>query len=127
METFGARLRELRNAAHIGLREFCEKVRMEPSNYSRLERDITPAPQDHGKLEPIREALSLEPQSSVWIDLLRLADLSRGALPRRVMTDAEVMNKMPALMRRLDGEPMTDEQVEELVALVRRAHEPDQD
>jgi hypothetical protein len=52
-----------------------------------------------------------------------LADLSRDSIPRKILSDAEVMAKMPALMRRLDGQEMTDEQIEELVRLIRREHE----
>lgn len=127
METFGERLQDLRETADMGLREFCLNIGMEPSNYSRMERNITPAPQDHNKLEPIRKALGLSLESETWKDLLRLADLSRGMIPRTVMSDAEVMAKMPALMRRLDGQEITDHEVEELIKMIRREHEYDPD
>ena len=123
MDAFGTRLRDLRESADIGLREFCLSIDMDPSNYSRLERGIIPAPEDHTKLEPIRRALGLSAEGETWKDILRLADLSRGMIPRRVMTNEEVMAKMPAFMRRLDGQEMSESQIEELVAMIRQEHE----
>jgi hypothetical protein len=97
----------------------------EASNYSKIERGLAAAPHDHAKLEPLREALGLLENSQEWRELLRLADLSRSAIPRTILSDPQVMAKMPALMRRLDGEVMTDQQIEDLVRLIRDAHEPD--
>lgn len=110
------------------MREFCLAINMEPSNYNRMERGITPAPQDHNKLEPIRKALGLSASSDIWNELLRLADLSRDMIQRRVMTDAEVTAKMPALIPRRDGQEMTDSEIGELVRMIRREYEyhPDQ-
>lgn len=68
--------------ADIGLREFCLAISIGPCIYSRMERGITPAPQDHNKLEPIRKALGLSENSDTWSELLRLADLSRDMIGR---------------------------------------------
>ena len=119
-ETFGNRLREMRLAAGLGLQELCRRTGMDAGNYSRIECGITQPPKDHRKLEPLRRAFGLEPGSDEWAYLLTLADLSWGMLPRRVLDDAEVLGKLTALLHRLGGRRVTEQQVEDLLRLSRR-------
>ncbi len=119
METFGERLRAMRLAAGLGFQEFCRRAGQDAGNYSRIERGLTRPPRDHRKLEPVRAALGLEPESDDWAYLLMLADLEWGALPHRLLTDEAVRPLLPALLQRLGGGRVTETQVEALVALIR--------
>lgn len=116
---FGTRLRAMRLAAGLGLQAFCRRTGMDAGNYSRLERGLTRPPRDHRKMEPIRAALELEPESDDWLYLLLLADLEWGALPRRLLTDEAVRPLLPALLQGLAGRRMTEPQIETLMRLVR--------
>ena len=119
METFGTRLREMRLAAGLGLQAFCRRTGLDAGNYSRIERGLTRPPRDHRKMEPIRAAFGLAPESDDWMYLLMLADLEWGALPHRLLTDEAVRPLLPALLQRLGGGRVPEPQVEALVALIR--------
>lgn len=79
------------------------------ANYSRMERGLTRPPRDHRKLEPVRAALGLEPESDDWTYLLMLADLEWGALPRRLLTDEAMRPLLPALLQELAGRRMAEQ------------------
>jgi transcriptional regulator with XRE-family HTH domain len=119
METFGGRLRAMRLAAGLGLQELCRQTGLDAGNYSRIERGLTLPPRDHRKLEPLRLAFGLEAESEEWTDLLTLADLAWGVLPRRILTNERVRPLLPALLQRLGGRRLTEQQIEALVRLIR--------
>ena len=48
---FGELLKSLRVARRETLREFCDKHKLDPGNYSRLERGLFPPPQNEELLE----------------------------------------------------------------------------
>jgi len=97
-------------------------VGVEPGNYSKMERGLLPAPKDEAKLEPYRRALSLADDSPEWRELARLSSLSRGEIPHRVLSDKELVGKLPALFRSLEGEAVDEEVLDELVAAIRREY-----
>lgn len=119
MEIFGTRLRAMRLAAGIGLQELYRRTGQDAGNYSRIERGLTRPPRDYRKLEPVRAVLGLELESDDWTYLLTLADLERGALPRRLLTDGQVRPLLPVLLQRLGGGRVTEAQIEALIALIR--------
>lgn len=118
---FGSTIKRLRLAQGRTLRAFCLEVGVEPGNYSKMERGLMSAPKDDAKLEPYRKALCLDSESSEWRELLRLAALSRGEIPHRVLSDKELVAKLPALFRTLEEDGVRDEAaLDELVAATRR-------
>ena len=119
---FGEYLKQLRLDRKLTLRTFCTEVGVEPGNYSKMERGLLPAPKDEAKLEPYRRALCLSHDSSEWRELVRLSSLSRGEIPHRVLSDKDLVGKLPALFRSLEGEPVDEEVLDELVAAIRREY-----
>ena len=118
---FGERLKKLRLDRDLTLRAFCVETGVEPGNYSKMERGLLAAPKSDEKLEPYRLALRLDRDSSEWRELLRLASLSRGEIPHRILSDKELAGKLPALFRSLEGDGIRDEAaLDELVAATRR-------
>lgn len=117
--TFGGYLKQLRSERRLSLREFCTDVGVDPSNYSKIERGAIVAPKDE-RLEPYRCALGLESDSPEWREALRLAALSRSEIPPAVLSDELLMAKLPVLFRTLEGDPVDDAALDELVAMLRR-------
>lgn len=113
---FGEYLKMLRLERNLTLRSFCETNGFDPGNYSKIERGILAPPKDEQKLEPYREALDLSPTSTEWAELQRLASISRGEIPAKLMSDAEVVQKLPALFRTLEGNSISSEELEALIA-----------
>jgi len=121
METrFATLLKRLRIQKGLTLREFCLTGGFDPGNYSRLERGHFPPPKNE-TLQKYARALGLEEGSSEWMELFDLAATERGEIPADIMTDEEVVHKLPVLFRTLRANPLTPEQLDKLVEKVRRS------
>jgi transcriptional regulator with XRE-family HTH domain len=118
--TFGEFIRNLRLERRVTLRAFCEMVGVDPANYSKLERGLLAPPRDPEKLEIYERALGLAPNSPESREMRRLAALDRGELPPALLTDKELVGKLPALFRTLEGDPVDDRVLDELIATIRR-------
>lgn len=118
-EGFGALLRERRNELRMTLRTFAERAGLDPGNASRYERGRLGPPQDLAVLNRIGEALEWSQGSEGHKRLIDVAALSNGRLPDYVMSDEEVMESLPVLFRTLQGNPITPEQLEELIERIR--------
>lgn len=113
---FGEYLKKLRLERQLTLRSFCEANGFDPGNYSKLERGVLAPPRDEHKLEPYREALNLSTTSTEWFELQRLASISRGEIPAKLLTDAEMVQKLPALFRTLEAGSISAEELDDLIA-----------
>ena len=126
-EAFGAEVRALRVAKNIGFSEMLKRTGLDGGNYSKMERGLMPAPKDMTKLSRIIAALDLSNESAESRELMRLADISRGDIPRSILSDDRLVGKLPALFRQLAEGPLNDIEIEALIQKVRDAHtgEPD--
>jgi transcriptional regulator with XRE-family HTH domain len=118
---FGKLLKNLRMEKGLTLREFCQNNRIDPGNYSRLERGLFPPPQREEILEKYALALGLKRGSDEWLELFDLAAAARGQLPKDLLSDEEVVEKLPAIFRTLRGSPLTADKLDELIEKVRRS------
>ena len=118
---FSAKLKEIRVNMGLTLREFCLQNGLDPGNYSKLERGHFPPPESHDLLEKYATALGLKPGSSEWLELFDLAAAERGRIPEDLMSDEDVVDKLPVLFRTIRGMPLSPEQLEQLVEQVRRS------
>ena len=125
MDTFGAYLKQLRLARRLSLREFCLRLKSDPSKYSKLERGLLNPPDDQ-RLTDYARALDLEADGSEMRELRRLAALGRGMIPQSVLSDQQLAGKLPLFFRTLEGEPLTEEKLDEVINLIRSAwtHDP---
>jgi transcriptional regulator with XRE-family HTH domain len=117
---FGKRLKELRMVTGMTLREFCLKNGFDPGNYSRLERGMFPPPQREDLLAKYATALGLARGSDEWLEFFDLAATTRGELPRDVLSDDELLAKLPAIFRTLRGSPLSPEKLDALIEQIRR-------
>jgi transcriptional regulator with XRE-family HTH domain len=117
--TFGEFIKRLRAERRLTLRAFCESVGIDPANYSKLERGLLPPPRDPAKLAAFELALGIEADSAESRELRRLAALDRGEVPPSILADHELVAKLPALFRTLEGDPVDEKLLDELVATIR--------
>jgi len=118
---FSAMLKRLRLGRALTLREFCLNNGFDPGNYSRLERGLFPPPESHEVLERYAIALGVKPGSDQWLELFDLAAAERGRIPADIMSDQEVVDKLPVFFRTLRGERLSSEQLDKLVEKIRRS------
>ncbi|MGO8670245.1 MAG: helix-turn-helix domain-containing protein [Capsulimonadaceae bacterium] len=119
---FGEHIKRLRLDRDISLRAFCAASGVESSNYSKMERGLLPPPSEPAKLEPFRIALGLPKDDPEWRELTRLASIDRGEIPRHILTDKELVGKLPAFFRTLEGDPVDEDTLNELIAAIRREY-----
>lgn len=124
--SFGTLVKELRIAQGTTLRQFCADNGLDPSNWSKIERDINPPPRDEGTLSRWAKLFGLSPSMEKWNDFMCQADISRGQIPREFMTDETFLKKLPVLLRTVRGAELTEKQLDDFIAKVRKAHTPDE-
>lgn len=120
LKAFGDYIRELRKEKRLGLREFCLKLPVDPSQWSRIERGIENPPTDEEILVQIAAVFEIEVGSREWIKLTDLASLSRGRVPQDILSDEELMKQLPLVFRTIRGEKPTIEELKRLADLIRR-------
>lgn len=121
LTAFGEFFRDRRLEIGQTLRSFCLKNGFEPSNVSKLERGRSAPPQAEEVLSRYAQALQLEQGTDGWRNFFDLAYACNGIIPPELLSDEEVVSRLPVLYRTLRGEKISDEQFENLVELIRRA------
>ena len=121
---FGVLVKDLRIAQKKTLRQFCLDHGHDPSNWSKLERGINPPPQDEKTLEKWAKQLGLKASTAQWQEFMDLADIARGEIPKHVLTDEQLLKKLPVFFRSIRGAELTEKQLDELIEKVREVHSP---
>lgn len=119
--TFGTYFKELRIQSGATLRSFCEKHGFDAGNLSRLERGLLPPPHSQEKLSQYADALGLDEGSDPWYEFFDLAAAERGRVPKDLLSDTEVVEKLPVFFRTLRGQQVPKADLDALVERIRRA------
>ena len=117
METFGEFVRIKRVQNRLTLREFCRLMRLDPSNWSKIERGVLSPPRSAAILEEIATALKFKKDGEDYHALKDLAVIS--SIPKSLADDDSIVDKLPVLFRTLRGQKPTRRELEELVRLVK--------
>lgn len=117
---FGEFIKTLRLEKNIGLREFCRRLSVDASNWSKVERGLLPPPQDDEKLNQIAQLLGLEKNSDAYSELRDKAAIDAGIIPKDILSDQETLNALPMFFRTVRSEKPTQEELEELIMKIRR-------
>lgn len=118
---FGEYIRRIRKDKRIGLREFCLQAGKDASNWSKVERGLLGPPQEQEELEQIASVLGLQKGSAEWSELFDLAAMERGKIPADIMSDKELLQRLPTFFRTLRGQQPTEEELRKLAELIRRS------
>jgi transcriptional regulator with XRE-family HTH domain len=116
---FGELFKELRMATGVTLREFSSRHKLDAGNLSKLERGLLKPPQHREKLEEYAKALRLKNGSDEWFEFFDTAAADAGVIPDEVMSDAEVVDKLPLLFRTLRGQRISEDKIKELIRVIR--------
>lgn len=118
-QTFGEFFKELRGRNKHTLRHFCSENGFDPSNVSKLERGIFPAPENEEKLEEYARALNLKKGTSDWIKFFDLASVSRKTFSAKNIEDPEIVHLLPVLFRTIENKNVTAEDLDQLIKLIK--------
>lgn len=120
MSAFAACVKAMRMKLGVSLREFCLERKLDPGNISRLERGLTPPPQSREKLEELAGHLGLKEGSEERRQLFDLAAAESGRIPDDVLSDKELVAKLPILFRTLRGEKVPEDKLNDLLRHLQR-------
>jgi len=116
---FGELIKGVRKKGGIGLREFCNLIDTDASNWSKVERGLHAPPQSIEKLQRIAKALSIQIDSEAYVEMLDKARIDAGIIPKDILSDREVLNALPMFFRTIRSEKPTPEELERLINLLR--------
>ena len=117
---FGEFIRERRIAKSISLREFCKRIEMDASNWSKVERGLLAAPQDEEKLRKIALVLDIKIGSPLWREMRDKANIDAGIIPEDILSDEKVLNSLPIFFRTIRSEKPTPEDLDKLIDMIRK-------
>ncbi|MBI3270007.1 MAG: helix-turn-helix domain-containing protein [Planctomycetes bacterium] len=118
---FGDHFKARRMALGKTLRQFCQENGLDPGNTSRLERGLLPPPQTREKLESYAGLLGLRRGSDEWYEFFDLAAAETGRIPEEILSDPELLDKLPILFRTLRGQRVPEDKLDELIRRLRRS------
>ena len=113
--SFGDLIKGLRIAQKKTLRQFCIEHGRDPSNWSKIERGVLPPPRDGATLAQWAKDLGLVPDTDAGKDFMYQADVSRGSIPREVMEDERLLEKLPVFFRTVRGAELNEKHLDDLI------------
>lgn len=116
---FGEFIKSLRNERDMGLREFCRRLSIDASNWSKIERGVLAPPQNIDKLDQIAEVLNISKGSELYNELLDKASIAAGIIPKDILSDQETLNSLPMFFRTVRSEKPTPDELEKLIKKIR--------
>ncbi len=118
MPQFGEFFKAKRIALKKTLRQFCLDNNLDPGNMSKLERGLL-APPQHEKLEEYALLLNLKEGSDEWYKFFDLAAADAGRIPSDLLSDEDVLDKLPVLFRSLRANKIPETKLDELVRKIK--------
>ena len=117
--SFGSTVRSLRASQGKTLRQFCKEHGRDPSNWSKIERDVIPPPRNEETLAQWARDLGVKLGTDAWKDFMAEAEVSRGSIPGEVMQDRGLLVRLPSLFRALQVADLSDHQLNCLIENLR--------
>ena len=117
---FGEFMKERRIAKGISLREFCKRMEIDASNWSKVERGLLAPPQDEKKLRNMARALDIKFGSALWKEMKDKANIDAGIIPEDILSDEKVLNLLPIFFRTIRSEKPTPEDLDKLINMIRK-------
>jgi len=119
---FGELIKDLRIAKELTLRQCCLELNVDPSNWSKMERGITPPPKDVKLLGGWAKFFNLagDPKR----EFLDLAALARQEIPEDMASDETVIAALPAFFRAVRGHELEGERLLQFIEDLRVVHSP---
>lgn len=119
---FNELAKSLRIQKKLTLRDFCEQIGLDPSNWSKVERGVNPPREMSGFWSD---------WPSFWahwgkkLEFMDAAALQRKEIPPDVADSAILQKALPAFFRAARGHELTEAELKSLAEDIRRLHTPD--
>ncbi|MCW7467546.1 helix-turn-helix domain-containing protein [Leptospira levettii] len=116
---FGEWIKNRRLNKDLTLREFCGLIKEDPSNWSKIERNLLKAPTQEETLKRIADALDIKFDSPEYEEMRDHASISQGKLPDYILDDNELLERMPAFLRTIGNIKPSPAELDQLIELIK--------
>ena len=120
---FGDLVRELRVKKGLKLREFCRERRLDPSNWSKIERGVNSPPGDPKILN--RWARFFDLSGDELQRFLDSAAIARNEIPRDLVADERLAAKLPVFFQAARRRSLSEKDSAKILADLRKLSESD--
>jgi transcriptional regulator with XRE-family HTH domain len=117
---FGDLLRHRRAELRLSLRDCAVRATIDPGNLSKIERGRVAPPQDPAVLQRLVAALELA-GTREGQELMDTAATQNGRIPHDILTNDEVMESLPILLRTVNNRKLDREHLETLIDMIKNA------
>lgn len=118
-------VKSMRLKKRLTLRDFCDQVGLDASNWSKVERGINPPPGDISILERLAAFFGL--MGSERLAFMDEAALQRREIPPDVADNVILQRALPAFFRAARGHELTTAELTSLADDIRKLHTRDHD
>lgn len=101
------------------VREFAKVSGLDVAYVSRLENGVILPPKDEEKLARLAASLGISEGSDEWREFMDLAAVAKNELPEDLKDDERVAKVLPAFYRTLRKKELGEEEIRELLDLIR--------
>ena len=122
---FGDYFKKKRLIVGKTLRQFCLVNGLDPGNISKIERGILPPPQSREKLSHYAKCLGIIEGSDQWLEFFDIARTDAGRIPEDLLSDKNIVAKLPLVFRTIKGQKLTGEQLEKFARELEKLNEPE--
>lgn len=120
---FGQLLKDLRIRKEETLRLCSANLKVDPSNWSKIERGVTPPPKDSQTLRLWASYFGLSGQDEQ--QFMDLAALARSEIPTDMASDKAVIEALPVFFRPVRGQELEGDKLRQFIEDLRKVHSPD--
>ena len=120
---FAEFIKNLRIEKRLTLRDFCQQIGFDPSNWSKIERGVNPPPGDVTFLEKLAEFFGLKGEKKQ--ELFDTAALGRHELPADLAENAMFMKALPAFFRAARDHELIGDQLTAFAEEIKKLNQPD--
>ena len=117
--SFGDYLKRIRIDNGYSLREVCQKLDYDYSNWSKIERGVIPPPSDERTLKQWAAVLGI--RSGASKEFIHLALIAQGIIPSQVIANKKAKELLPAFFRTMGNIKPSKEEIEKLIDLLRKS------
>ena len=101
------------------VREYAKMSGLDVAYVSRLENGVVLPPKDSDKLTRLADALGIAEASDEWQEFMDLAAIAKNELPEDLKDDERIASVLPAFYRTLRRRELDENELKELLALIR--------
>lgn len=96
----------------------------DPSNWSKIEREVLQPPRDEEILRMWAKQLGLKSGTDDWLKFFEYAAVDAGRIPDNILKDEELAAHLPAFFRTLSGQKPSREDMEKLLRIIEGTRKP---